>query len=111
MSKTTVQNLIQTLMTKAEANMSDAELQQIAIDTGEEARSISGKLKDLVNGIACLVSCDKDAGTFRSPDDVSNLLFSVGHHVEIVEALIDLKISAECSLMIRNTNHDEQTIA
>lgn len=85
-------SVIDGLMERAEANLSDEELSRLEMFA--DAESQAGQLAALCEGIGCLVAADGDSelrtGTFQSEDSCSQLLFAIASAANGIRAMARL---------------------
>lgn len=92
----TVAHIFEELWGRTSDRLSDKELEWFEGATAT-ANFAAQNLRDVVEGIGCLVSADEDrdtgrpnAGNFRSADDVSKLLFFIAQSVDSLHGLMTI---------------------
>ena len=96
-----ISNALVTMWGKSKAHLSEAELREMS-DLSDTAQFAACNLRQVVDGIGCLVLADESAtnqaGNFRSADSVSTLLFSIASQIDLIDGLIQVGTEAECRL-------------
>ena len=63
------------LWERARLNLAEQELQWVAEGVSDFTNMHTARLEAVLDGLGGLVACDKEAGSFRSANDLSDLLF------------------------------------
>lgn len=91
--------LVMRLWEKSKSRLDENELQWFA----NSVDMVSGELENLSQNLtqmACLVGSDRDTGSFQSKQSVSNLLFSLAHQLDTLQAV--LKVSEMANAYLQN---------
>ena len=87
---TTMQDAMSMMFARGKANMTDADLEELA-DLTEQASVESSRLSAVCEGLGCLIHCDgmdpAGAGNFQGAGDVSTLLFALAHGLDVIAGM------------------------
>lgn len=83
-------NLIHKLWAHAKDRLDDDTLTWIGANAVSTVSMQASNLAATVEGIGCLVASDENAGSFREPGPLSELLFGLSHQIEHLAALSNL---------------------
>ncbi len=87
----TVQDAMALMFQRGKANMSTEELDGLA-SLSDYAADEARRLSVVCEGLGCLISYDSrnptGAGSFRGGDDVSDLVFALGHSFDVLAGMI-----------------------
>jgi len=64
----------------------------------DDAMAILVNVTRLSEGVASLVNCDRDSGSFQSGHDLPNLLYAIGDMATHARALLSLSAAADLEL-------------
>lgn len=87
---------LQVLWMKSHRDMTTGELQWFAEGAASFVSEFSKQLEDVLIDTASLVASDGSrkgqmrAGSFESPSDVSNLLYSVAHQISLLNGMAEI---------------------
>lgn len=68
-------SLLMLLWERARLNLTEQELQWVVDGVSDFTNMHAARLEAVLDALGGLVACDKEAGSFRSADDLSDLLF------------------------------------
>lgn len=87
----TVQNAMALMFQRGKANMSTEELDGLA-SLSDYAADEARRLSAVCEGLGCLISYDSrnpvGAGNFRDGEDVSDLVFALGHSFDVLAGMV-----------------------
>lgn len=94
----TIRGVMNTLYNAAKDNMTTDELRVMSEELTEIAESHANDMRDVVEGIACLVLYDggrkSAAGSFRQAEDVFALLVTIGRQFDVLAGMITVSSEA-----------------
>ncbi|THF64264.1 hypothetical protein [Pseudothauera rhizosphaerae] len=89
----TMQNVMMNLFEHAKRSMDDADMKEVANLT-DSAADEARRLAAICESLGCLISSDGDnspmAGSFRDSDEVSGLLWALGHSFDTIAAMVEV---------------------
>lgn len=83
------------LMEKARDHLTDHETKWLKNGIDDTLSLELCNLHTVTNGIGGLIANDKRAGSFRDPSDLSTLLWSITHQIDVIRGLNDLRLEIE----------------
>lgn len=93
----TLYKVMDRLYSAGKDNMSATDLRDVGDTLSEIAEGHSNAMRDVVEGIACLVSCDEEsgAGSFRDPAGVYALLGAISCQFDLLAGMIRVSSEAQ----------------
>lgn len=86
-------NVLWELWKRAEPTLNNRELEYFSGAT-ENAQSETRHLRDVVLGIACLISSDTQSGALQDKDGMPTMLFSISAQLDTISGMIEIGSAA-----------------
>ncbi len=86
-------NVLWQLWERAEPNLNNSELEWFAKAT-EQAHNEALSLRDVVSGIACLISSDSQSGALQDTHGTPAMLFSISAQLDTIAGMIEVGSAA-----------------
>jgi|GEM_PF-4390766 hypothetical protein len=90
-----ISKILSLLLEKAADNLTSDELDWLSTGATETVYCEIDNLHTVVAGIAGLVATDKNAGNFSHSDEVSGLMWSIAHQLDVIRGLESLAHNAK----------------